>query len=187
MRILHFFLAAATISTPSLASAEEAITPDDIPIQEKRAVTTLKPTEEKPTIQAIDIPVDKPSETTTIPCENLPAAVTPSQEFIENNADDDSDIDAEIEVEGQTLINEDGEIGYPLDKVPAELLEEKPFYTQADPSEFDDDINAALDEIYAAPAEAEQTEIVPFQDAPTEPSTEPAATEVSPEVVPQQN
>lgn len=76
----------------------------------------------------IDIPVKtrviEGATQETVPCQDLPPIVVPTDEFIENNAHDDSNIASETEFE--VLINEKGEIGYALDEVPAELLEENP-------------------------------------------------------------
>ena len=129
-------MAIMAIATSSDALAEEV---DLAPVTETVTTTktigrvdengSTKPLEkEVKTETVIDIPVPTKTQggstTTTVPCQDLPPIVTPTEEFIENNTDDDSDIASETEFE--VLRNEKGEVGYALDEVPPELLVENP-------------------------------------------------------------
>ena len=108
----------------------------------------LEPVEKEITTETLidipieDIPTDLPQNSEPPICQFFPLPQRPednidgsgqqdyfigTEEFIENNADDDSDIISEVE--GQVLINEKGEVGYALDEVPEELLKDNPVYT----------------------------------------------------------
>lgn len=136
MNIFRSLMAIMAIATSSDALAEELdLAPGTETVTTTKTIGRVdedgstKPLEKEVKTQTlIDIPVatkaQGSSNVTTVPCQDLPPIVTPTEEFIENNADDDSDIAAEAETE--VLVNDKGEVGYALDEVPAELLEENP-------------------------------------------------------------